>query len=47
MQPDYVVPKGKVVMILRTRKLNNAIKVENALPGRWQGLLGKCCNIFN
>lgn len=46
MQPEHVVPKGKTVIILCTRKLNNAIKVENALPGWWQGLLGKC-NIFN
>lgn len=41
VQPEHAVLKGKAVIILCAHELENAVKVENALPGRWQGLVGK------
>lgn len=47
MQPEHAVPEGRAGIIPCTHKLENVIKVANALPGWWQDLLGKCHNIFN
>jgi len=47
VQPEHAVPKGKALETLCARELEDAIKVEAALPGWWQGLLGKHQNVFN
>lgn len=47
VQPQCAIPEGRAGIIPCTHKLENAIKVANALPGWWQDLLGKCNNVFN